>query len=1023
MSDTLFEPPPSVVPFFLADEFVNLIVGPVGCLAGDTLVVTEFGPIPIADIDRPMRVLSWNERTCQFQMSQSSVSFPKGTDYLYRVSTPQGEFDASGSHQLLCADGVYRRVADIQAASDVKTCSDNPLLTNREFYLSALRGGVQNYPETSEGCQGGYVTSDRLDGLLALGVQEGVLKPVPLHSDARTYNRRFVLHEPLPLSDLQVELLARIRSELSSYLLEIDGCQHLIVPPQIAEVDRTSSVSCEYDVDYARADVRSPLMKGLRSLKNVLLKSVRGLALALRSPSLTTSDRPILAITRKHTKEIYWDIQVNDTHNYVTVDGAIHHNSTKTTAAIMKVAYEAARVHPCTDGIRRSRCAIIRNTNQMLDDTTIPDFLKWFPEGDAGSFLRTGKKFILRFDDVECEVIFRGLDDQNDVRRLLSLQLSFAVMDEFREIHPDIFDALRGRIGRYPDKSMNGVGCSTQLQDGSFKQIDKIWGATNPPDMETFWEEYINDPPSNASVTIQPSGLSPEADWIKYLKDGYYENLCEGASEEWIDVYVHAKFGKSLAGRPVFRSFVRDFHVAKAPLKPILNGMRPVIIGMDFGLNPSAVCMQLDARGRLMIYSALTSDGMGVTRFIDNNLKPHLAQKFPGAPILVVGDPAGKARSQTDERTVYDILKLKGFKAIEASTNSPVARIAAVDAFLNRQVDGDAGVLIDPEDCKPLVKALAGRYRYKKRKDGELDDSPEKNEASHICFSAGTLISVPGGARALETIRVGDHVSTPIGARRVLFAGVTQRLATTTTYRLSNGGTINATPDHPVLTQRGWIPIDAVQYSDVCLHVSNFTRSVRWSLNTQFRFLKAYAFIGSSLALLVPMNIWRKHVLPLRCGMGQKKGSLGTKSMENAHGRTEGRLNTIALTADNRSTLLSARESAGSAPPHVSLTPDAKAGLMTQIARALFAEKFSGLISTQKQKHVLRIVGKQRCPEVKPVYGLSVEDAGAYFVEGLLVSNCDALQYGCLHAEAQQGGKLEGTRRRVIKRVAAHGWT
>ena len=76
----------------------------------------------------------------------------------------------------------------------------------------------------------------------------------------------------------------------------------------------------------------------------------------------------------------------------------------------------------------------IRNTREQLRDTSIPDFLSWFPDGVAGSYSKTENTFRLRFDDVECEVLFRGLDDAKDVRRLLSLQVSFAVMDEFREI-------------------------------------------------------------------------------------------------------------------------------------------------------------------------------------------------------------------------------------------------------------------------------------------------------------------------------------------------------------------------------------------------------------------------------------------------------------------------------------------------------------------------------------------------------------------------------------------------------------
>jgi hypothetical protein len=128
--------------------------------------------------------------------------------------------------------------------------------------------------------------------------------------------------------------------------------------------------------------------------------------------------------------------------------------STKTSAGIMKVAYHAKRMAPCRDGIRRSRAVWVRNTRQQLSDTSMPDFFKWFPPGIAGALAKQDMKFLLKFDDVECEVLFRGLDDTNDVRRLLSLQASFAILDEFREIHKDIYEAVQGRLGRYPDKML-----------------------------------------------------------------------------------------------------------------------------------------------------------------------------------------------------------------------------------------------------------------------------------------------------------------------------------------------------------------------------------------------------------------------------------------------------------------------------------------------------------------------------------------------------------------------------------------
>lgn len=420
------------------------------------------------------------------------------------------------------------------------------------------------------------------------------------------------------------------------------------------------------------------------------------------------------------------------------------YGSGKTAASIMKLLYEAARIAPSPhDNIRYSRFAVVRNTRQMLWDTTIPDFLRWFPDGDAGVMHKTESRFTLRIQDIHCEILFRGLDDANDVRRLLSLQLTGGMMDEFREIHKDIYEALAGRIGRYPDKMIvpprpewgvdsKGLPIGGCVRDDG-TQAKRLWGASNPPDADTFWEELLTDPPDNVHVTIQPSGMSPQADWLQFLDSGYYENLAELHSndQDWVDIYVHGKFGRSLSGQPVFRSFNADDHVSKFPLKPILNGLRPVLVGMDFGLTPSAVIGQVDLRGRALVFEELSSEGMGVLRFIRTKLKPILVEKFPGAPIAIVGDPAGRQRVQTDERTVYEIIKGEGLKTFPAVTNSIVARVHAVEQFLNRYVDGGPGFLINPH-CKQLIAALRSKYRYKIKTSGEPDVVPEKNEASHL---------------------------------------------------------------------------------------------------------------------------------------------------------------------------------------------------------------------------------------------------------------------------------------------------
>ena len=396
--------------------------------------------------------------------------------------------------------------------------------------------------------------------------------------------------------------------------------------------------------------------------------------------------------------------------------------STKTTAGVMKILHHAAMMAPCKDGIRRSRAIWVRNTREQLRDTSIPDFMKWIPDGVMGTFLKTEYKFIIKLGDIECEVLFRGLDDANDVRRLLSLQASFFIFDEFREIHPDIYNAAQGRLGRYPDKMMNGVGCMTD--DG--KPNAHLWGMTNPPDQDTFWETLLSDPPDNVHVTIQPSGLSPEADWTRFLPDEYYDNLAQGKTDDWIAVYIHAEFGKSLSGQPVFRSFDRTAHVSAEPLTPIQDGS-PILIGIDAGLTPAAVIGQVTHDGRIVVYDALISEGMGALRFIRERLKPLLTNKFAGRSFRVIIDPAAFQRVQTDERTVADIYKSEGFSIKPARSNAIAARLAAVERYLGRVVEGRSSLVLCKEGAVPLIQALAGKYRYKINTKGEKDEKPEKS--------------------------------------------------------------------------------------------------------------------------------------------------------------------------------------------------------------------------------------------------------------------------------------------------------
>lgn len=396
--------------------------------------------------------------------------------------------------------------------------------------------------------------------------------------------------------------------------------------------------------------------------------------------------------------------------------------SGKSVMSCFEVIRRATMQEPNAQGIRRTRAAVVRETARQLQDTTIKTWLDWFPDGVCGEYRRTIKTFFFKMGEVECEVMFRALDDADDVANLNSLELTFAWFNECRDIHPDIVDAMSKRVGRFPSAKDGGP------------TWHGMWGDTNPPTMDTWWYYQMEhlDPKDGVSlndngweVFKQPSGRSGFAENIENLPEGYYDT--QGRSEEYIRTFIDGEYGLSSAGMPVYKYFRPDYHMAKQKLRSFLGGSRPVVVGMDLGLTPAAVIGQIDPLGRLLILGECVSFDMGVQRFVRTMLKPYLFEHFTGAPVLIVVDPAGIQRAQTDERSAVDIIKAEGFRVIPAKTNAISARISAVDDYLMRQVDGQPGFVVDPR-CTQLKAAMMGGYRYKPKEEAVID----KNKHSHV---------------------------------------------------------------------------------------------------------------------------------------------------------------------------------------------------------------------------------------------------------------------------------------------------
>lgn len=427
--------------------------------------------------------------------------------------------------------------------------------------------------------------------------------------------------------------------------------------------------------------------------------------------------------------------------------------SGKTTAIFMKLIHMAGLQEPGPDGIRRTRAVIVRNTAQQLQDTTLSSWFYWFKPGQAGRWELTNKKFTLRFGDVECEVLFRPLDTPQDVSRVLSLEVTFAIVDEFVQIPKSIIEALGARCGRYPSAVMGGA-----TNWG-------MWGSSNPDTEDNWWFDHLHNAEvciqpgdgfslhhrvtmdaRNSRYFLQPSGYSDHAENIANLPGGraYYTSSAKGKSEAWIKQFIEAEWGFSIAGKPVVQSFNSRTHVSKNRLRfdPNLR----LIGGFDPGIGGAAMIFgQQDLEGRLFVLGEIITQGVGAQRFATERLRPYLAQRFPElrpGDFTIAPDPAANNRSSNDENTIVATLKRYYPVEIEDNNRLPL-RLDAIDHFCTSSPFGLPGLVIDELACPILMRALKGGWRFaldnKEQLKGGASAKPEKNAYSHPGDAFGYL--------------------------------------------------------------------------------------------------------------------------------------------------------------------------------------------------------------------------------------------------------------------------------------------
>jgi hypothetical protein len=480
---------------------------------------------------------------------------------------------------------------------------------------------------------------------------------------------------------------------------------------------------------------------------------------------------------------------------------------------------------PSPDGKRRTRFAIVRNTMPELRSTTAVTYQQIYPEDNFGPIVwRSPATHHIAVEDLEIEVNLIALDKPQDVKKLLSLELTGAALNEIREIPRSVVSRMTERVGRF---GLNERATSWR----------GIWGDTNPPDSDHwFYRWHQQETPPGFKFFAQPPGVLeveprgqkgaeiidenfPQWQGIKltsaviwtwwkgevrqvecpievipaagryWIVNPWMENLpaLSKVAAEDNPLGARSYYGQALGGKTVEEiqsylqgvyTFVLEGRRCVPQYNPQVHGVQhlpvledqPLLIGMDIGggtLQPSAAIFQRHPRGPYLFHREVVCFDMGVERFgelvaqaIVSHFPAHVERGLIGT---FWGDPAGNKRDEIFETASFDFLRNKYQWRVEpAPSQDPKMRIAALAGPCERMIDGKPGMLVNKANCPTLHKGLSGAWHFKRMAvSGEERFADKPNKTDESHICDGAGYGLLGAG---EFLRLGGRTegsSTP----------------------------------------------------------------------------------------------------------------------------------------------------------------------------------------------------------------------------------------------------------------------
>lgn len=383
-----------------------------------------------------------------------------------------------------------------------------------------------------------------------------------------------------------------------------------------------------------------------------------------------------------------------------------------------------------------ARWAIIRDTYENLQRSTMKTFFEWFPPGIAGTYHSSKKEFTWASGLAEGTASFIGIEDPKDASKLLSWELGGIAMDE-------------------PAPAVGSAGIDEMVFDlglTRLRQPNMGWYpmklATNNPD-ESHWtyQKFAGPQALEGAALWQPS--APEN--IHNLPADYYEQMRKTLAHrpDLVRRFVDGEFGFQQEGKAVTPQWNDAIHLA--------NGLHPipgeVTILWDFGHNPTAIFTQKSQLGHWLILDSLVGDGIGVAELIEDGVKPLLAARYGRRQLKHIGDPAGVTGEQTSiKRSAVGYIRRELGGTWRSGPVRIHERVEPLRSVLSRTVGGRGVVQVDRHRAKEVHHALRGGWHYHVSRTGVTGMDPKKNEHSHPgdAMGYGAALLFPMGRMSLQ---------------------------------------------------------------------------------------------------------------------------------------------------------------------------------------------------------------------------------------------------------------------------------